>query len=182
MVLECIIIILEEKAMQRLLNLSDAFSLGLHASCYLADREGELVSVREMASTLGVSQAHLAKVMLRLAREGILDSQRGPGGGFVLNRQPGEVTLMEIYESLEGPFRPRKCLLAESVCGGKNCIFHGLLDKVERDLREYLEGTSLRDVQGIFAGQGGVRRGRKGRSNGGGEEHGHREEKDRPHR
>ncbi|MCF8044104.1 MAG: Rrf2 family transcriptional regulator, partial [Desulfarculaceae bacterium] len=74
--------------MQQLLKISEAASLALHTMGLLASRPGEQVPTRELAARLKVSEAHLAKVMQRLGRAGLVRSQRGPKGGFALERNP----------------------------------------------------------------------------------------------
>ena len=134
---------LEVVFMNGTLRLSEAFNLGLHAACYLASRDGGRASIREIASYLGVSEAHLAKVMQRLVRCGVLKSFRGPGGGFVLGREGSRISLMDIYEGLEGPFSPTTCLLGRSSCLGRSCILGGLTDAVDDLLESYLRETDL---------------------------------------
>lgn len=159
---------IKEVVMRGLLNLSDSFSLGLHAACYLAGAERGPVSTREMASRLGVSEAHLAKVLQRLERRGILGSRRGPGGGFFLLPDAGRRPLMDIYESLEGPFRPRDCLLPTRTCGGESCIMRGMLERVNREFEAYLRGTTLDDLRGSLSGRAEGGKDRRKRRNSGG--------------
>lgn len=137
--------------MNGVLNVSEAFTLGLHAACYLAQREKGNSTAREIAEFLDVSEAHLAKVMQRLSRAGIVSSNRGPKGGFRLRRPGGSVTLMDIYRCLEGSLAPSSCLLGRESCAGRECLFRGFLESVNRGFREYLENTSLEDVGDLFA-------------------------------
>ena len=80
--------------MTNLLRISDAASLGLHTMGLLAGRSTRL-STQEIARSLGASEHHLAKVMQRLAKMGLVVSTRGPQGGFVLSRPPAEITLSQ---------------------------------------------------------------------------------------
>lgn len=136
------------------LRLSEAFTLGLHAACYLAGLEEGRASTREMARYLGVSEAHLAKVLQRLARAGILKSARGPGGGFRLGRRGSEISLMDIYESLEGPFSPTTCLLGRESCLGRSCVLEELLRSVDEHFESYLRMTDL-DMAGAMLRENG---------------------------
>lgn len=125
------------------LRFSEAFILGLHAACYLVGLGGERASTAEIARYLGVSEAHLAKVMQRLVRAGLLKSVRGPGGGFTLARHSGDISLLDIYESLEGPFSPTTCLLGRDACLGRSCVLKRLLDAVNSRFEGYLRETDL---------------------------------------
>jgi len=141
--------------MRGVLNISEAFSLALHSAALVAaEGEGGRATARSLAATLGASEAHLSKVLQKLVRAGILRSTRGPGGGFSLARPGGDVSLMEVYESVEGPFRPADCLAAARVCRGEECVFGSLLEKVNGGFRDYLETTTVEDI-GKIPGRGG---------------------------
>ncbi|NMC70348.1 MAG: Rrf2 family transcriptional regulator [Myxococcales bacterium] len=126
-----------------ILAISDAASLALHTAGLLAADPARRRPARELAATLGVSQAHLAKVLQRLARAGLVHSVRGPAGGFVLRRPAGEVTLLEVYEAVMGPLRPSPCLLGRPTCSASGCVLGDLLRRVDADVRAYLSGTRL---------------------------------------
>lgn len=129
--------------MNGILAISDAASLALHTAGLLAADPARRRPVREIAALLGVSQAHLAKVLQRLARAGLVHSVRGPAGGFVLRRAADEVTLLEVYEAVMGPLHPSPCLLGRPTCSAAGCVLGGLLRRVDAEVRTYLEGTRL---------------------------------------
>ena len=133
------------------MRISDAASLALHAAVLLAARPAETVSTREMAEVLPVSEAHLAKVMQRLAKAGLVQSTRGPGGGFRLGRSAESITLLEVYEAVEGRLESSECLLSSRVCEPGQCILGGLLEDVNRRVREYLSATRLSQLTEAFA-------------------------------
>lgn len=64
---------------------------------------GEPVAARTIARHQQIPLGYLLKVMQQLVRGGILLSQRGPQGGFILARPPGGITLLEIIQAIEGP-------------------------------------------------------------------------------
>lgn len=138
--------------MQQLLKISEAASLALHTMGILAVETHRLVSTHEIAQRLRVSEAHLAKVMQRLGRAGLVRSQRGPKGGFALERPPEEITLLDVYEATEGPLTQRKCLLSKPMCNG-NCILGGLLESLGSQVRDYFANTRLSDLTDSFASE-----------------------------
>ncbi|NPV58817.1 MAG: Rrf2 family transcriptional regulator [Actinobacteria bacterium] len=133
--------------MRGVLNISEAFSLALHSAALVAASSGGRETAKSMAEAMGASENHLSKVLRRMVREGILVSARGPGGGFSLGKPGGEITLMEIYQCVEGPFRPVECIAPTPVCGGGGCVFGGLLEKASAEFREYLENTTVEDIK-----------------------------------
>jgi Rrf2 family protein len=137
--------------MKSALNISEAYSLALHATAYMASQsKNRPISAHEMSSRLGVSEAHLSKVLQRLTRAGILRSSRGPGGGFSFSRPEGDITLLDIYESVEGPLKLADCLFETEICGRKRCIFDDLLPSVNEQFKEYLEKTTVESIRDVI--------------------------------
>jgi Rrf2 family protein len=132
------------------LKISEAASLAMHALGYLAKREDGPITSREIASRFEISEAHLAKVMQRLVKVELLRSVRGPRGGFVLTRTPESVTLLEIFEAIEGRFEPTQCLLSSAICDGNNCILGKIVVEANSILRSRLEETTLDDVEAVI--------------------------------
>ena len=134
--------------MKSILNISEAYSLALHAMAMVAAHGGEApVSAHEIASRLGVSESHLSKVLQRLAKAGMLRSSRGPGGGFYLGRPAVEITLRDIYEGVEGPLVLGDCLIGTEICGGKSCVFDDMIHKVNGEFKDYLEHTTVEYIK-----------------------------------
>jgi len=124
---------------------SEAVSLALHSMVLLSESRVPL-TVREMAEKTGASFHHLAKVFQRLRRAQLVMSTRGPRGGFTLSRPPERITLLEVYEAIEGPVSERICLLGGPECPFGKCIFGGLLGEFAHRFREYLASHTLESV------------------------------------
>lgn len=136
--------------MANVFKISEAASLALHATALLAAKPDGRLSVKVIAEKLNVSEAHLSKVLQRLGKAGYVGSSRGPRGGFVLNRKPTEVSLLEVYECIEGPFDRIECLFSVPVCSGEHCIFGGCLETVFDYMKTYLEKTRLSDLKKVY--------------------------------
>jgi len=108
------------------------------------------VSTRRIAMELQVSEAHLSKVLQRLGKVGLVNSTRGPKGGFALAREPEEITLLNIYEAIDGPLATNSCLLGTRICGGEQCILGDLLETIDSRVREYLTTTRLPELASIY--------------------------------
>ncbi len=139
--------------MGEILRISEAASLAFHTAVVLAANDGVRITTGAIANLLNVSEAHLSKVMQRLVKEGIIDSTRGPQGGFVLRRSADEVTLLHLYESMEGPLEFDDCLLGENRLGKHPCILGPVLKPMGEKLREYLTNTKLASVAKGFKGK-----------------------------
>ena len=134
------------------LRISEATSLAFHAMAILSAEPGRRHPAKELAETLCVSEAHLAKVMQRLAKHGFVQSARGPGGGFQIVTNVDDVTLLEIFEAIEGPFSPSNCLLGGVLCGGRKCIFGELIETVNEKVLAYLSETRLGELADVYGG------------------------------
>ena len=129
--------------MSGVLKISEAASLALHSMALLSTNPEKSVTTREIAAKFQISEAHLSKVLQRLAKAGLVRSTRGPKGGFVMNKPPDEITLLDVYEVIEGPFVSCRCLLSSPVCNGDLCILGGILGSVDEQIKEYLAETKL---------------------------------------
>ncbi len=136
--------------MSSVLKISEAASLAMHAMAVLASRPKGRVSTAELASTLDVSEAHLAKVLQRLGKAGLVRSARGPKGGFGLIDSRRDVTLLEVYEAIDGPFRPDGCLLGQKMCRGAKCMLGYLVRSVNRSVKNRLADTKVGELTGVF--------------------------------
>jgi len=134
--------------MANMLKISEAASLAMHTMVLLAKDPERVVSNREIAERLKVSEAHLSKVLQRLTRVGLVAPVRGPKGGFRLSGSPEQITLLKVYESIEGRLVPKTCLFEKPVCGGGACILGDLLTTVNRRIADHLSGTTLSDLVG----------------------------------
>ena len=132
--------------MPNLLRLPEAASLGLHAAVLLAANSNGPLSAHELAARLHASEAHLAKVMQRLVKAGLLDSTRGPKGGFVLAKPADQISLLAVYEAVEGIVEPTTCVFGTAACGRKSCIFGGFVERFDKNFRDYLANAKLRDL------------------------------------
>ncbi len=129
--------------MESILRISEAASLAIHAVMLIAQAPEERpVTVPALAEELGVSKAHLSKVLQELTKRGIVHSKRGPGGGYTLAKESGDLTLLDVYEAVEGPFPSGACLLGRPVCHGK-CLFGGMLGTLNNQVRTLLAESHL---------------------------------------
>jgi len=126
-------------------TISEAASLAFHSMGLLAKR-GNQVTTKEIAQTTGQSHAHLSKVLQRLVKAGLVRSTTGPHGGFVLAKPADQITLLEIYEAIEGPIEVPKCLLGRKRCLFGTCILEDSLTKLTEEFRDFLAGKRLSDV------------------------------------
>ena len=128
--------------------ISEAATLAIHALAYIATQQDpKPISTGKVADFFGFSEAHLSKVFQRLNKSGFLKSVRGPRGGFVLAKDPESITLLNIYEAIDGPIsRHGTCLLHKADCPFGDCIFGHLLESIPAQIESHLSNTTLGDL------------------------------------
>jgi len=132
------------------LRISEAGSLALHTAAVLAGERKRRLSAHEIAARIHVSEAHLAKVLQRLHKAGIVDSVRGRGGGFTLARPASRIRLRDVYEAIEGKLRRSHCLMGRAKCRATRCILGDVIAEVDERVWGYLSGTKLSDLASMY--------------------------------
>jgi FeS assembly SUF system regulator len=92
--------------MLRVTKLAD---YGIVMLTYFATHEGNTHNARDIARIVKLPLPVVSKVLKLLAREGLLSSQRGIKGGYILARPPAEITVADIIRALEGPIAVTEC-------------------------------------------------------------------------
>jgi Rrf2 family protein len=132
--------------LSKILNISEAATIAIHSMALIA-RSTELLNAHEIAEVTGFSKNHISKVLQQLVKFNFLNSTRGPKGGFVLKRNPEEVSLMEIYRAIEGDIEQGTgCKMHCENCPFNSCIFGGLSEKFSREFSDYLNEKNLATV------------------------------------
>jgi Rrf2 family protein len=90
-------------------RLSKKADYGLIALKHLAQHSDESISAREIALEYRIPGELLAKILQTLARKGLLVSQHGIRGGYVLARDPSRISIVDVVEALDGPIGITPC-------------------------------------------------------------------------
>jgi Rrf2 family protein len=90
------------------MRLSKKAGYALRALALMARRPGSW-SIHELSERERIPVKFLEQILLTLRHAGILSSKRGVGGGYSLVRVPGEITVADVVQALDGPFAPVPC-------------------------------------------------------------------------
>ncbi|HMA62469.1 MAG TPA: Rrf2 family transcriptional regulator [bacterium] len=129
--------------MKSLINISEGASLALHSLALMAARRPEKLNAKTLADRLNASKAHLAKVLQKLSKAGLVQSYRGPTGGFTLNKPADEINLLNIYEVIEGKVNLGDCPIGVDECMFSRCIFNDSLNEISHEIYETLQKIKL---------------------------------------
>ena len=115
------------------------------------------ISTRKAASEELVSYQLACKLMQTLQKAGLLKSSMGPKGGFVLDRNPSEISLLDIISSIQGPISVNKCVLSPKVCSQwDTCPVRIKLADLQKNFNDGLAKITLDDLihKSITKGKG----------------------------
>jgi len=128
--------------LSKIFALSEASSIAIHSMVLIARAENGINAVK-IAEITGFSKNHIAKVLQRLVKVEMLKSVRGPSGGFSMRMAPKDVTLLDIYQSIEGPIDVGECPLSYDLCGFDRCLMGTVVGKLTQEFKKFLAGQTL---------------------------------------
>ena len=129
------------------MKLSTRGKYGLHAMYYLASHAGEGPQPLQNISTVGVPKQYLEQILGNLRRAGLVSTVRGAQGGYQIARDPGDITLRDIIDSVEGPIELSECTVSENNCERSGtCPVRWVWQRVTDSINHELEKIKLSDM------------------------------------
>jgi Rrf2 family cysteine metabolism transcriptional repressor len=132
------------------MKLSSRVRYGCRALVELAVRQNEgPVAIEALAQNTSVPEKYLAKIIQDLRRSGLIRSVRGPHGGYLLSGRPDEVTVLDVWEALEGPLCPVDCLENPQGCDlVDECVTREVWSRVRDAVSDVLRSVTLEELAG----------------------------------
>ena len=106
-------------------------------------------NLTEISLRQGISIAYLEQLFLKLRKNNLVQSARGPAGGYVLSKPPEDIKLLSIISSVDERIKTVKCRKeSKKGCNGKSikCITHNLWDDLEAHINKFFEDNTLKDI------------------------------------
>lgn len=133
--------------------LSNSCRYGIRAVMYLASRPSEkkMTGITTISKDLNLPTPFLAKILQQLAKHKILNSLKGPHGGFSLLKDPKEITLLDIVRTIDGDDIFNNCIIHNSTCRYVNehkesCALHDEYSVIRKDLMELFRSSTIYDL------------------------------------
>ena len=107
------------------------------------------VSLRDISLRQNISLDYLEQIFLKLKKNNIVKSIRGTYGGYVLNKNPNDIKLTNIFHAVDEKVKTVQCKKdSKRGCNGKatKCITHDLWDELETHINTFFENKSLDDL------------------------------------
>lgn len=133
--------------------LSNSCRYGIRAVIYLASQplENGKTGIKKISTDLDLPTPFLAKILQQLAKQKILISSKGPHGGFSLLKDPRNITLLDIVNTIDGDDIFTNCVMHKGTCEGvglekKLCPMHEDYEKTRSDLIRLFSNKSIHDL------------------------------------
>ncbi len=108
------------------------------------------VSLRDISLRQNISLLYLEQIFIRLKKNNIVKSIRGTNGGYILNKNPNDIKISEIFLALDEKVKTIGCKRdSKKGCNGKStkCITHNLWDELELHINNFFENKKLGDLK-----------------------------------
>ena len=133
---------------------SKACEYALKIMIYLCtvQEEGKLAGLKDISNANGSPEAYTAKILQQLVKNGLLQSHRGPTGGFKVSDRP--ITLLEVVVAIDGESIVKDCVLGLRECSSaRPCPVHDKFVAIRDHLKGVLTTTYLTDIKsGVIEG------------------------------
>ena len=104
------------------------------------------VTLADIAKRQGISLSYLEQLFAKLRRNGLVDSVRGPGGGYNLASNPSEISVADIVLAINENIDARRCGGKANCDGDERCLTHELWESLSIRISDFLSGISLADL------------------------------------
>lgn len=132
--------------------LGQAAGYATTAMGYLATAAGKPLLVKEIAEACDIPAPYLAKIINTLRRVGLVQTQRGVGGGVTLARSPEAISLYTVAELLGDPICHPRCMLGVAVCSDERaCPAHKFWTEHRQITIKFLMKTTIADIAAFEA-------------------------------
>ena len=132
------------------MKLSTKGKYGVRAVFEVARHYGKgPITIKEIADHQGISFSYLEQILHKLGKAGLIESVRGPSGGYLLGRKPSELTIGDIVRVLEGPIALSHCLEpgeSGECYQADDCVAKMVWTRVGAKIEEALDSISFEDL------------------------------------
>ncbi len=115
------------------------------------------VNLNDIAERQGISSKYLWQIVNLLKTAGLVRGTRGPKGGYVLLRNPSEITMLDVIQILEGPISLVECVDDPDFCDRmESCVTHSVWEEISQAIRATLQKMTLAEILRRHAGADGT--------------------------
>ena len=104
------------------------------------------VRLKDVSKRQNISLSYLEQLFSKLRLSGLVKSVRGPGGGYILNKIPSEINLLDIITAVDENIDQTQCGGAMNCINEKPCLTHFIWTDLNHIINKYMQGISLDDI------------------------------------
>ena len=132
-----------------MLKLTKKADYGLMAMKHLAEHAAKgACSAKDVAEAYGIPPEALAKILQRLAKAGLLQSQHGTNGGYTLARDASKISAFEVIRAIDGPLFITSCITVRGECDQtQRCTIREPLRRVNQSIEDVLKSITLLEMK-----------------------------------
>jgi Rrf2 family protein len=132
-----------------MLKLTKKADYGLMAMKHLAEHgHDRACSAKDVAESYGIPPEALAKILQRLVKAGLLISQHGTNGGYILARDAEKISAFEVIRAIDGPLFITSCITVRGECDQTDrCTIREPLRRVNESIEQVLKGISISEMR-----------------------------------
>jgi len=104
------------------------------------------ISLADISRRQSISLSYLEQLFAKLRKRSLVTSVRGPGGGYQLPSESGQIYIAQIIDAVNESVDTTKCHGAGDCQGGETCLTHYLWEDLSEQIHQFLEGISLADL------------------------------------
>ena len=108
--------------------------------------EREPINLADISGRQAISLSYLEQLFSRLRKQGLVESARGPGGGYMLARPSTQITIADVVHAVDESVDATKCGGQKNCHGEDRCLTHDLWEDLSRQISSFLSGITLADL------------------------------------
>jgi Rrf2 family iron-sulfur cluster assembly transcriptional regulator len=108
--------------------------------------QGKTVSLSDIADRQDISLAYLEQLFAGLRKRGLVQSVRGPGGGYRLSRDRDQISVAAVIDAVEESLDATRCQGAKNCHGDQPCLTHDLWEELSHNIHNFLSDISLGEL------------------------------------
>jgi Rrf2 family protein len=129
--------------------LSQTSRYALRILGFLVENQGRRIRGERIAEATGIPANYLSKILSQLRKQGIVDSEKGWGGGFELRQDAHDIRIHQVFQIFDGVdvLRQKECVFGLTECSAANpCPLHPYWERIQGALDDMLTSASIRDL------------------------------------
>ncbi|MBI5325984.1 MAG: Rrf2 family transcriptional regulator [Ignavibacteriae bacterium] len=135
-----------------MIKLSKKIEYGILALQYIAVHSDKIVSAKEISEQMGIPYEFLSKTLQQLMKKGLIVSQHGIKGGYILGKNANDMTVKDIIIALEGKASFLDCFVSSNglICDrSPNCTIKDPMEKLQSKVMQVFNTTTIAEIATI---------------------------------